>query len=284
MQVIDNTKAMAQQVREWQQAGERIAFVPTMGNLHDGHMALVKAARERGKRCVVSIFVNPKQFGPNEDFATYPRSFEADIDRLRAASVDCVFAPGVDDIYPDGEQACTRVYVPGLSDLLEGEYRPGFFSGVATVVNKLFHIVQPDVAIFGEKDFQQCLVIRRMVRDLAMGIEIISLPTVREQDGLALSSRNAYLDPEQRKLAAHLNQCLKQLVSTARLASDISFAVIHASQELESQGFVVDYVVVRRQRDLQTPADGDTELVVLAAVHLGDTRLIDNIPFLLETA
>jgi len=284
MQIIDNTKAMQQQVREWKQAGERIAFVPTMGNLHEGHMTLVKAARDRGKRCVVSIFVNPKQFGPKEDFATYPRSFEADTERLKAAAVDCVFAPGVEDMYPEGKDTCTSVSVPGLSDVLEGEYRPGFFTGVATVVNKLFNIVQPDVAIFGEKDFQQCLVIRRMVRDLAMPIDIICLPTVRESDGLAMSSRNAYLDHAQRKVAAELSRCLQQLATTVRLASGVSFAVIHASQALEVQGFEVDYVVVRRQRDLQTPEDGDTELVALAAVHLGDTRLIDSIPFVLEAA
>ena len=283
MHVIDNTEHMQHLVREWQQAGESIAFVPTMGNLHAGHLALVSVARHRGKRCVVSIFVNPKQFGPKEDFATYPRSFEADISQLKAAGVDCVFAPGVGDIYPAGTAACTSVTVPGISDVLEGEYRPGFFTGVATVVNKLFNIVRPDVAVFGEKDFQQCLVIRRMVSDLAMGVDIISLPTVRETDGLAMSSRNAYLDPAQRKVAALLHRCLEQLVNTARLAGDIRFAVIHASQALEAQGFVVDYVVVRRQSDLQTPEDGDTALVALAAVHLGDTRLIDNILFELKT-
>jgi len=231
---------------------------------------------------VVSIFVNPKQFGPNEDFASYPRSFEADCTKLEAEGVDCVFAPSSATMYPGGKDACTSITVPGISDLLEGEHRPGFFTGVATVVNKLFNCVQPEVAVFGEKDYQQCLVVRRMVRDLDLAIEIVSRPTVREADGLALSSRNSYLDAAQRQLAPGLYRSLQKLVTRVQQHGDISFAVIHACQELEQQGFEVDYVVVRRQSDLQVPGHEDTALVVLAAVHLGSTRLIDNLPFLLE--
>lgn len=282
MLIIDSVLSMQQQVRDWRLAGERIAFVPTMGNLHDGHIALVRAAKKMGQRCVVSIFVNPRQFGPNEDFATYPRSFEADCARLEAEGVDCVFAPSTDTMYPEGKDACASITVPGISNVLEGEHRPGFFTGVATVVNKLFNCVQPDAAIFGEKDYQQCLVIRRMVRDLDMPVDIISQPTVREADGLALSSRNAYLDDQQRQQATGLNRCLKELVAAVRQHSDISFAVIHASQALEQQGFEVDYMVVRRQSDLQVPGASDTALVALAAARLGSIRLIDNLLFELE--
>ncbi len=282
MLIIDSVLGMQQQARDWRLAGERIVFVPTMGNLHEGHMALVRAAKKFGQRCVVSIFVNPKQFGPNEDFATYPRSFEADCARLEVEGVDCVFAPGTETMYPEGKDACTSITVPGISDELEGQHRPGFFTGVATVVNKLFNSVQPDVAVFGEKDYQQCLVIRRMVRDLDMPIEIITQPTVRETDGLALSSRNIYLDAEQRQQAVGLNHCLKVLVAAIGQHSDISFAVIHASQALEQAGFEIDYVVVRRQSDLRVPVVTDTALVALAAVRLAGIRLIDNLPFELE--
>jgi pantoate--beta-alanine ligase len=282
MRIIDTVAGMQQQARDWKQAGEQIAFVPTMGNLHTGHIALVKAARKLAQRCVVSIFVNPKQFGPNEDFATYPRSFAADCAQLEAEGVDCVFAPSSEAMYPAGKDACTSITVPGLSDLLEGEHRPGFFTGVATIVCKLFNCVQPDVAVFGEKDYQQCFIVRRMVRDLDLAIEIVSQPTVREADGLALSSRNTYLDAEQRQRAAGLYRCLKKLVAAVHQHTDIGFAVIHASRELEQQGFEVDYVVVRRQTDLHVPVYNDTALVALAAVHLGATRLIDNLPFILE--
>jgi pantoate--beta-alanine ligase len=282
MLIIDSVLSMQQRARDWRLAGERIAFVPTMGNLHEGHIALVRAAKKFGQRCVVSIFVNPKQFGPNEDFATYPRTFEADCARLEAEGVDCVFAPSTETMYPEGKDACTSITVPGISDELEGQHRPGFFTGVATVVNKLFNAVQPDVAVFGEKDYQQCLVIRHMVRDLDMPIEIISQPTVRETDGLALSSRNAYLNAEQRQQAVGLNHCLRVLVAAIGQYSDISFAVIHASQALELAGFEIDYVVVRRQSDLQAPTAADTALVALAAARLGEIRLIDNLPFELE--
>ena len=277
--VIETAEQARAMVREWKDAGESIAFVPTMGNLHEGHLALVKAANESGMRTVVSIFVNPMQFGENEDLDTYPRSFDEDMARLADHRVDMLFAPAVSEIYPDGSDRGTAVHVQGLSDMLEGECRPGFFTGVATVVSVLFNIIQPDVAWFGEKDYQQLLVIGKMVDDLAMPIEIRSVPTVREGDGLAMSSRNSYLDAEQRKLAANLYRCLQHVVDSVDEGMDYSYAVVHANQELTAAGFLTDYVVVRRQEDLEVPRPDDKLLIVLAAARLDGIRLIDNIPF-----
>ena len=245
-ETIEQARAM---VREWKRAGDAIAFVPTMGNLHRGHLALVKAANESGMRTVVSIFVNPMQFGENEDLDTYPRSFDEDIAALSDCRVDMVFAPVVDEIYPQSVDGGTAVLVRGLSDILEGECRPGFFTGVATVVSILLNIIQPDVAWFGEKDYQQLLVIRKMVRDLALPIAVNAVPTVREGDGLALSSRNSYLDAEQRARAAALYRCLQHVVDQVDEGVAYRYAVVHASQELVDAGFLVDYVVVRRQHD-----------------------------------
>jgi pantoate--beta-alanine ligase len=273
---IEQARAM---IREWKQAGESIALVPTMGNLHQGHLALVKAANESGMRTVVSIFVNPMQFGENEDLDTYPRSFDEDMAHLSDYRVDMVFAPAVSEIYPEGSDQATSVHVRGISDILEGECRPGFFTGVATVVSILFNIIQPDAAWFGEKDYQQLLVIRKMVQDLALPIEINAVPTVREGDGLAMSSRNAYLDAEQRTLAASLYGCLQHVVDSVIEGMDCSYAVVHANQELTDAGFLTDYVVVRRQHDLAVPTKRDKLLIVLAAARLDGTRLIDNIPF-----
>ena len=266
-------------IHQWKKAGDTIALVPTMGNLHDGHLALVEAATRSAARTVVSIFVNPMQFGRNEDFGTYPRTPAEDIARLSGFPVDLVFAPGADEIYPLGIDAATRVHVQGLSDILEGESRPGFFLGVATVVNTLFNIVQPDMAWFGEKDYQQLLVIRKMVHDLVMPIEIHAVPTVREADGLALSSRNSYLDQQQRKLAVNLHRCLRHVVESVQQGMDAHYAVVHACQELTEAGFLTDYVVVRRRQDLQVPGNQDKLLIVLGAARIGRTRLIDNIPF-----
>ncbi len=277
--VIDTAEQARAMVREWKQAGESIAFVPTMGNLHDGHLALIKAANESGLRTVVSIFVNPMQFGENEDLHTYPRSFDEDMARLAEHRVDMVFAPAVNEIYPEGPGQATAVHVQGLSDILEGECRPGFFTGVASVVSILFNIIQPDVAWFGEKDYQQLLVIKKMVQDLAMPIEIRSVPTVREGDGLAMSSRNSYLNAEQRSLAVNLYRCLQHVVDSANEGMDYSYAVVHANQELTAAGFLTDYVVVRRQEDLGVPTAQDKSLIVLAAARLDGTRLIDNISF-----
>jgi pantoate--beta-alanine ligase len=277
--VIQTIEQARTTVRQWKAAGESVALVPTMGNLHQGHLALVKAANASGMRTVVSIFVNPMQFGVNEDLDTYPRTLSEDRVRLADYQVDMVFAPDAAEIYPNGVDSGTSVYVAELSDMLEGECRPGFFTGVATVVNKLFNIIEPDAAWFGAKDYQQLLVIRKMVRDLAMPIEIHAVPTVREGDGLAMSSRNSYLDAEQRKLAAGLYRCLQHVVDAIFEGTDFNFAVVHASQELNEMGFLTDYVVVRRQGDLAVPDKDDKSLIVLAAVRLQSTRLIDNIPF-----
>lgn len=279
LRTIDEVR---QQVRQWKQAGERIAFVPTMGNLHAGHLSLIDAASKPNTRVVVSLFVNPMQFGENEDFDKYPRTFDADMTALAENNVDMVFMPVATEIYPAGIDSMTRVAVPQLSEMLEGEYRPGFFTGVATVVNKLFNIVQPDVAVFGEKDYQQLLVIQQMVCDLTMPIEIQSVAIMRETDGLAMSSRNSYLDEEDRELATAIQRCLKQVVEDIVAGENSSYEVGHAYKELVEQGFVMDYIVVRRQRDLAVPESGDKSLIVLVAASLGSVRLIDNIAFTLQ--
>ncbi len=276
VETIEQARAM---IRDWKLAGDSIALVPTMGNLHEGHLSLVKAANASGMRTIVSVFVNPKQFGENEDLDTYPRTFDEDIARLSDCRVDMVFAPAVSEIYPQGSDQGTTVHVHGLSDILEGECRPGFFTGVATVVSILFNIIRPDAAWFGEKDYQQLLVIRAMVRDLALPIEIKSVPTVREGDGLAMSSRNSYLNDEQRGLAASLYRCLQHVVDSVDEGMDYGYAVVHANQELTEAGFLTDYVVVRRQEDLAVPKSSDKSLIVLAAARLDGIRLIDNIPF-----
>ncbi len=279
LRTIDEVR---QQISQWKQAGDRIAFVPTMGNLHDGHLSLVEAATADKMRVVVSIFVNPMQFGENEDLDKYPRTFEEDVGKLSRYSVDLVFAPMVSEIYPNSIDNATTVEVPKFSEILEGECRPGFFKGVATIVNKLFNIVQPDVAIFGEKDYQQLLVIKQMVSDLAMPIKIQSVATRREPDGLAMSSRNGYLSNEERVLATAIHRCLDKLCKAMLAGENPAFEVGHASQELDEQGFLVDYVVVRRQQDLAVPKQGDKALVVLAAARLGSVRLIDNVLFTLD--
>ena len=267
------------QVQRWKRAGEGVTVVPTMGNLHDGHLALVEAATASGLRTVVTIFVNPMQFGENEDLDTYPRTLTEDLRKLSQYPVDMVFAPTVAEIYPQGIESSTQLVVTGLSDMLEGEHRPGFFVGVATVVNKLFNILQPDTAWFGAKDYQQLLVIRKMVRDLDLAIEVHAVPTVREPDGLAMSSRNQYLDDSERQLAAKFFRCLQHVVDSAQQGMPHTYAVVHATQELSAAGFLTDYVVVRRQDDLEVPGEQDKSLIVLGAVRLGKTRLIDNIPF-----
>jgi pantoate--beta-alanine ligase len=277
--VIDNIEQTRALIAGWKQAGEKIIFVPTMGNLHAGHLALVEAANALGGKTVVSIFVNPLQFGEDEDLESYPRTLEDDLNELSRYKVDLVFAPGVDVIYPENGESASIVDVPRLSTMLEGEYRPDFFKGVATVVAKLFNIIQPDVAIFGEKDFQQLLVIRQMVKDLAMPIDIRAVATVREASGLAMSSRNNYFDDEQRAQAAALHDCLEQVVKLLGEGEQPNYEVGHASKALEEKGFRVDYVVVRRQQDLAVPDTDDRALVVLAAAWLGNVRLIDNIPF-----
>jgi pantoate--beta-alanine ligase len=259
--------------------GRRVALVPTMGNLHAGHHSLLALARERADVVIASVFVNPAQFGPHEDFARYPRTPEADAAGLAAHGCDVLFLPAVEDMYPGGVADGVRVHVPGISDVLEGAVRPGHFDGVATVVATLFHLAQPQVAVFGRKDYQQLLVIRRMVRDLAFPVEIVAAPIVREADGLAMSSRNQYLDPDQRERAAALHATLEWMREWV-LHSDQPLGEIgaQAAAMLEQAGLVPDYAVVRRADDLGEPEGRDGPLVALVAARLGSTRLIDNCP------
>ena len=252
------------------------AFVPTMGNLHAGHLSLVARARERGGPVVASIFVNRLQFAPHEDFDTYPRTFERDCDLLREAGCNVVFAPTESELYPQPQ--VFKVHPPAeLADILEGYFRPGFFVGVCTVVLKLFNCVQPAVAVFGKKDYQQLMVIRRMVHQLALPIEIIAGETTRAEDGLALSSRNGYLDPAQRLEAVALSRELNGVsIEVRRGRRDWSAMEEAAMQSLKARGWQPDYVAIRRRADLGAPVNGDP-LVVLAAATIGATRLIDNL-------
>jgi pantoate--beta-alanine ligase len=278
MDTVTTIAAVREHVRAWHRQGVRVAFVPTMGNLHAGHVSLIDAARRHGERFVASIFVNPMQFGPNEDFAHYPRTPLEDARMLAAAGCSLMFSPEASEIYPNGAERATRVEVPGLSRILEGEFRPGFFEGVCTVVAQLFHIVEPDVAVFGEKDFQQLTVIRRMAADLCMPVEIIGAPTVRDADGLAMSSRNQYLTAAERALAPAIHATL--LAAAQRLAAgDAEFASIERAgvQALERAGFRPDYFAVRDAASLNAPLPGTRELVVLGAARLGKARLIDNV-------
>jgi len=278
MQTVASIAEVRSLVSAWRAAGLRVAFVPTMGNLHAGHIHLVSEARKRADKVVASIFVNPLQFGPSEDFAAYPRTLAADQEKLAAAGCDLLFAPTEQVMYPLGRDGLSYVEVPGLSDILCGAFRPGHFRGVATVVSKLFNIVRPDVALFGEKDYQQLLVIRLMVRDLDMPVEIIGVPTVREADGLAMSSRNGYLGAGERRLATEVYATLQALAAEVRVgARDYADLEAAAVARLELAGFRPDYVSVRRAEDLAVPQAVDRRLVVLAAARLGATRLIDNL-------
>ncbi len=266
------------QVAAWRGAGERIGFVPTMGNLHQGHVQLVRHARSAARRVVVSVFVNPMQFGPGEDFNSYPRTFEQDCEKLVAEDVDLLFAPGIETIYPHGSTETTRIEVPQVSQGLCADFRPGHFAGVATVVARLFNLVQPDVAVFGEKDFQQLAVIGRMVEDLGWPIEIAAVATVREPDGLAMSSRNQYLTAGERQRAPLLYRTLCEVAGRLR-NGEASLAELEsdAEQTLRSAGFEPDYVAIRDALTLQVPASADSPRVVLAAARLGMARLIDNV-------
>lgn len=266
------------QIRAWQAAGERVAVVPTMGNLHDGHLALVAEGRRRATRVVTSVFVNPTQFGPNEDYGRYPRTLEADRSALASAGCDLLFAPEVAQMYPLGADGGFRVQAPAsLSGILCGAFRPGHFDGVATVVLKLFQAMPGDVAIFGEKDFQQLLVIRRMVAELLLPIEIVGLPTVREPDGLALSSRNQYLDPAERQTAASIHRELQRMATGWKAGEPAAAIEARALESLEAICFRVDYASLRRAADLGLPEPGEAGVVALIAARLGSTRLIDNL-------
>ncbi len=273
---IKQVTVLRSHTKRWRLAGESIALVATMGNLHAGHLQLVSAAKALADRMVVSIFVNPTQFGEGEDLSSYPRTLEADIEKLQSLSVDMVFMPDTAEMYPD--TGMTEVCVSHVSESHCGAARPGHFNGVATVVNKLFNIVQPDMAFFGEKDFQQLAVIRAMVVDLNIPIDIISVPTFREVNGLAMSSRNGYLTEGQRNQAAQLYQILGR-AKQAVLAKHFSYAEIEQQtlQSLIEQGFKPDYFSICRRHDLKTATSEDSELIILLAARLGATRLIDNI-------
>jgi pantoate--beta-alanine ligase len=278
MLLVNQVKELRQMVADWRRSGEKVAFVPTMGNLHAGHINLVETARQKADRTVVSIFVNPMQFGQGEDFDAYPRTLEDDSAKLEAVGTDLIFAPEASTIYPEGTRQQTRVEVPEISDILCGASRPGHFVGVATIVCKLFNLVQPDFAIFGEKDYQQLMVIRHMVEDLAMPVEIIGKPTVREADGLAMSSRNGYLNGFERKQAPKLYRTLEETALAIKNgSSDYRGLERRAIEALENAGFRPDYFVIRDADNLQSPQEKSTKLVILAAAFLGTTRLIDNL-------
>ena len=279
MQTVHTIAELRAQVMAWKRAGEQVAFVPTMGNLHRGHIHLVECARELAPRTVASIFVNPMQFGPSEDFAAYPRTLDADSRQLEAAGLNLLFAPGVTEVYPRPLEQMTQVTVPELPAVLCGASRPTHFSGVTTVVSKLFNMVQPDIAVFGEKDWQQLVIIRRMATDLDMPVAIVGVPTVREPDGLALSSRNGYLSAEERAIAPTLYATLRATAERLR-AGERDFAALEAEAkaQLASAGFRPDYFEIRRPADLQRPNLEDAELRIFAAAWLGRARLIDNWP------
>lgn len=283
MKVISDILKLREQRRKWQLEGKVIGFVPTMGNLHDGHLQLVKEAKKVCDIVVVSIFVNPMQFGPSEDLDAYPRTMEEDSQALEALGVECLFTPSSDDIYARGLEQQTFVEVPGISYMICGASRPGHFRGVATIVCKLFNMVQPNHAFFGEKDFQQLQVIKTMVQDLSMNLTIHGVPTVREESGLAMSSRNGYLSDKERaiapKLYATLQTLSEQIISGRR---DFRQLVKEHSLFLNNAGFKTDYIELRCAETLMHPGHEDNELVILAAAFLGKTRLIDNITVSLD--
>ncbi|HEY3698443.1 MAG TPA: pantoate--beta-alanine ligase [Spongiibacteraceae bacterium] len=278
MKIFAKTTQLRTAIAAEKHAGKRIAFVPTMGNLHDGHLQLVRRAQKEGDIVVVSIFVNPLQFGPSEDLDNYPRTLAADKEKLFAEGVQYLFIPGVEEMYPNGLDAQVKVSVPELSETLCGSRRPGHFTGVATVVTKLFQIVQPDIAVFGEKDFQQLTIIRKLTSDLCMPITIIGMQTARATDGLALSSRNGYLNADERQLAPALHHVLQECREAIAGGFD-SYAYLeqHAMDTLRNAGFKPDYFSVRDAYTLGAVTLETEKVVILVAAYLGRTRLIDNV-------
>lgn len=277
MQTVHAIPELRAQMAAWRRAGQRIAFVPTMGNLHRGHLELVRRGREMADRVVASVFVNPLQFGPNEDFGRYPRTLEQDQAALTQAGADLLFAPSAQEVYPRGMEGLTKVGVPGVSSSLCGHFRPGHFDGVATVVSILLNLVQPDTALFGEKDYQQLFIIRRVVADLHMPIEIIGIATEREPDGLALSSRNQYLSAEERRLAPEMYATLSEVAEKLKAGRRDFSALCYAGiKRLEASQFRPQYLEVRAP-DLGLPSREGRDFVILAAAYLGKTRLIDNV-------
>lgn len=277
MDILHRIEDVRTQVKQWRGERQRVGFVPTMGNLHQGHLQLVQAAQAEADRVIVSIFVNPAQFGVGEDFESYPRTLEEDCAKLRSLGVEVVFAPSVAAMYPEGAQLRTKVSVPALSEMLCGALRVGHFDGVATVVSKLLNIVAPDVAAFGKKDFQQLRVIQNMVSDLNIPVRILPVDTLREDSGLALSSRNNYLTAEEKARAATLYQTLQQARQRLQEGEPFADVEVWGQEKLTTSGFQTDYFSVRRAADLMKPTADDTDLVVLAAAWLGKARLIDNV-------
>ena len=277
MIIIETLPLLRQQIRRWRQEGKRIALVPTMGNLHDGHMTLVDEARARADVVVVSIFVNPMQFDRPDDLARYPRTLQEDSEKLTRRGVDLVFAPAPAAVYPQGLEQQTYVDVPGISTILEGASRPGHFRGVSTIVSKLFNLVQPDLACFGEKDYQQLALIRKMVADMGYDIDIVGVPTVRAKDGLALSSRNGYLTAEERKVAPQLSKIMNALAQQlANGERHVETLLEQTAEQLRAAGFTPDELFIRDADSLQPLTVDSQRAVVLMAAWLGKARLIDN--------
>jgi len=278
VKTVRDIEALREIIDGWRQVGETIALVPTMGGLHQGHMSLVQLAAGQADRVVISVYVNPTQFGPAEDFDSYPRTLENDRRRLSRAGVDVMFAPDDDEMYPYGQEAMTLVTVPGLSTILCGNERAGHFDGVTSVVSRLFNIVQPDVAVFGQKDYQQLAIIRHMVDDMRFPVRVVAAPTHREKDGLAMSSRNRYLNESERAMApalhSSLDVCRKRILEGER---DFASLEADGAAHLEAGGLQPEYFSIRRSHDLSIPEATDESLVVLAAVRVGTTRLIDNL-------
>ena len=278
MQTVQDAAALRATIRGWRSQGQTVGFVPTMGNLHAGHQSLIRLARARADKVVASVFVNPTQFGPNEDFERYPRTLVQDSAALTEQECDLLFAPEVATLYPFGPASTVLLRVPGITTMLEGAHRPGHFDGMATVVCKLFNLVQPDLAVFGQKDFQQLRVIERMVRDLSLPIKVVSAPILRADDGLALSSRNQYLSPEERSRAPYIHSTLLQMRELLDAGHAWQAVEQAAHARLVRASFAPDYVVIRDVENLAEPSGQAGErLVALVAARLGSTRLIDNL-------
>jgi len=278
MLVVATIKELQNALYKHRQANKKIAVVPTMGNLHEGHLALVKTAQQHADIVVVTLFVNPTQFGANEDLDSYPRTFQDDCDKLDALNTSILFAPNIDEMYPLGGDQTTHVHVPNMTQVLCGASRPGHFDGVTTIVSKLFNITRADIAIFGEKDYQQLAVIRRMVNDLNIPIKIIGKPIVREPDGLAMSSRNGYLSEKERRIAPRLHQLLQTIKQEIIEGNhDLKSLESHAITDLIEAGFKPDYLQIYQRSELRPATENDKEIIILAAAFLGSTRLIDNI-------
>ena len=279
MKTFRTIAELRRQVLEWRGQGLRIGFVPTMGNLHSGHFALVELARQYCDKVVASIFVNPTQFGPNEDYARYPRTPDSDIAGLADQGCDALLLPSVDEMYPFGTVGCVQMHVPGITDVLDGAHRPGHFNGVAQVVARLFNMVQPDAAVFGRKDYQQLQVIRYMTTEMSFPVQIIPAPTLREPDGLAMSSRNQYLQGDERQTATFIYQTLCFMRDQRALGLPIAMIEAEAEQRLTMAGFSVDYAEIRRSDLLRAKSPDERGLLALIAARLGRTRLIDNLEF-----